>query len=70
MHIWDLSGMEYKWDTPGYLWAHMAKWPVWGTRYPTVSDQPKYGFITNKQNIAREGLRKRTSINHFKKRMY
>ena len=38
--------------------------------YPTVSDQPKYGFITNKQNIAREGLRKRTSTNHFKKGMY
>ena len=46
----------------------MAKWPVWGTRQ--FQTNPNMGFITNKQNIAREGLRKKTSINHFKKGMY
>ena len=48
---WNISGIRLEIDGSHGQMASLG--------YPTVSDQPKYGFITNKQNIAREGLRKK-----------
>ena len=48
--------MEYKWDTPGNLWAPMVKWPVWGARQ--FQTNPNMGLSPTNKILLERGYEK------------